>query len=70
MFTSAECQAQAEERLARAELEEWNRRRLIAAAQAWIYLARQMRRVEASSTNGEVVTKGWSKSRVKAKAAT
>jgi hypothetical protein len=70
MFTSVECQSQAEEKLAQAELDERNRRRLITAAQAWIYLARQMRRVEASSTNGEVVTKRRSKSRMKAKAAT
>jgi hypothetical protein len=77
MFTSVECQSQAGEKLAQAELDERNRRRLITAAQAWIYLARQwiylarqMRRVEASSTNGEVVTKRRSKSRMKAKAAT
>jgi hypothetical protein len=70
MFTSAECRAQAEQKLAQAELDDRNRKRLIVAAEAWLFLAGQMRRGEAAFANDEVVTKRRSKSRMKEKAAT
>ena len=53
MFTSAECQARAEEKLAQAERDDRHRRRLISAAQGWLALASQMRQVEAA--NGVVI---------------
>jgi hypothetical protein len=55
MFTSAECRVRAEEKLAEAERDERHRRRLICAAQGWLILASQMRRVEAA--NGVVIEK-------------
>jgi hypothetical protein len=48
MFTSAECRAHAEQKLAQAERDERHRRRLTNAAQAWLILSSQMRRVEAN----------------------
>jgi type VI protein secretion system component VasF len=48
MYTSAECRAQAEEKLAEAEHDNQHRNRLITAAEAWLFLAGQLRRVEAS----------------------
>jgi hypothetical protein len=49
MLTSAECRAQAEQkrRLAQAQYEERQRRRLLIAAEAWLNLASQLGRVEA-----------------------
>jgi hypothetical protein len=46
MFTSAECRAHAEEKLAQAECNPRNRRRLITAAEGWLCLAGQMTRLE------------------------
>jgi hypothetical protein len=48
MLTSAECRAQAEAKLAQAEHDGRHRRRLITAAEAWLHLASQLRRVEAT----------------------
>jgi hypothetical protein len=48
MFTSAECQAQAEEKLAQTERDPSHSRRVTAAAQGWLLLASQMRRLEAA----------------------
>jgi ABC-type Zn uptake system ZnuABC Zn-binding protein ZnuA len=48
MFTSAECRAHAEEKLAQAERDGRHRRRLITAAEAWLYLANQLGRAEAT----------------------
>ena len=45
MYTFAECRAQAEEKLAQAERNDRNRKRLITAADAWFFLA-QLRRAE------------------------
>jgi hypothetical protein len=39
MFTSAECRAHGEEKLAAAEDNPRNRKRLLTAAEAWLYLA-------------------------------
>jgi hypothetical protein len=46
MYTSAECRTQAEEKLARAKHDNQHRNRLIAAAEAWLFLASQLRRSE------------------------
>ena len=46
MLTSAECRAQAELKLAEADQDGRHRRRLITAAEAWLFLASQLRRVE------------------------
>ena len=46
MFTSAECRAKAEEKLAQAERDHQHSRRLIDAAEAWLFLAVQIRRLE------------------------
>jgi hypothetical protein len=53
MFTSAECRAQAEQKLAVADHDNRNRKRLIAAAEAWLFLASQLRRHEALFENEE-----------------
>jgi hypothetical protein len=58
MFTIAECRAHAEEKLAQADHDPRHRRRLIAAAEAWLLLAGQLRRKE------KVTTKARSKRRV------
>ena len=69
MYTSAECRVQAEEKLAQAERDERHRKRLITAAEAWLFLASQLRRVEAPFPNDETVTTRDSKRRVKANVA-
>ena len=48
VYTSAECRAQAEQKLAQAEHDDRHRNRLITAAEAWLFLASQLRRVEAT----------------------
>ena len=48
MFTSAECRAQAEAMLAQADRNPRRRRRLTTAAEAWLLLANQLTRLEAS----------------------
>jgi hypothetical protein len=57
MYTSAECRAQAEQKLAQARSDDRNRKRLIAAAEAWLFLAGQLRRVEAAFEQDEVLIK-------------
>jgi hypothetical protein len=44
MFTSSECHALAEEKIAQADRESRNQERVLTAAQAWLILAGQMRR--------------------------
>jgi hypothetical protein len=46
MFTSAECRAIAEEKLAQADRGEGNRKRLVTAAEAWFFLASKLPEVE------------------------
>jgi len=53
MYTSAECQARAEEKLAQPASDVRHRQRLNAAAQAWILLARRMNEVEVACMGGE-----------------
>jgi hypothetical protein len=48
MFTSAECRAMAEQKLAQAERDNRNHKRLIVAAEGWLFLASKMREVEAA----------------------
>jgi hypothetical protein len=48
VYTSAECRAQPEEKLKQAEQDDRNRDRLITAAEAWLFLASQLRRAEAA----------------------
>ena len=69
MYTSAECRAQAEQKLAQARSDDRNRKRLITAAEAWLFLASQLRRVEAAFPNDETVTKRRSKDHMKANVA-
>jgi hypothetical protein len=59
MFTSAECQAHAEEKLAQAERDGPHRRRLMTSAEGWFFLAQQLR-------STEIVAKRRSKNRLKA----
>lgn len=49
MLTSAECQARADENLAKAEREPRNHKRLLATAEGWVTLAGVMERLEASA---------------------
>jgi len=51
MLTSAECRAHAEKKLAQAEHDDQHRNRLITAAEAWLFLASQLRRVELAARN-------------------
>jgi hypothetical protein len=53
MLSSAECRAYAEEKLAQAERDDGHRKRLITAAEAWLILASQMRRLEAQLTSSD-----------------
>jgi hypothetical protein len=46
MFTSADCRSHAEQKLAQAEHDQQHRKRLITAAEAWLILASQVRRLE------------------------
>jgi hypothetical protein len=46
MLTSAECRANAEAKLAQADRDARNRKRLIIAAESWLILASDMRRLE------------------------
>jgi hypothetical protein len=46
MFTSAECQAIAEQKLAEVERDPHHKKRLRRAAEAWLILANQLIRVE------------------------
>jgi hypothetical protein len=48
MYSSAECRARAEQKLAQAECDPRRRRSLIEAGQAWLILASQTRRLEVS----------------------
>jgi hypothetical protein len=50
MFTSAECLAHAEEKLAQAEREPRHRRRLQTAAQGWLLLAERMKEADAAAS--------------------
>ena len=46
IFTSAECRARAEQKLAEAEQDKRRSRKLVAAATAWLYLASKTAEVE------------------------
>jgi hypothetical protein len=70
MLTSAECRVQAEQKLAQAQRDDRNRKRLIVAAEAWLFLASQLRPAEAAFGHDDIGTKKRSKGRVKTNAAT
>ena len=64
MFTSAECRAHAEEKLAAAKNNPQHRRRLLTAAEAWLHLADKIKLTESPSfTTGEIIAKAHSKKR-------
>jgi hypothetical protein len=69
MLTSAECRARAEQKLAQAERDDRHRKRLIVAAEAWLFLASQLRRAERAFEHEEIMTKKGLEGRVKTKAA-
>jgi hypothetical protein len=53
MFTVAECRARAEQKLAQAERDGRHRRKLIAAAEAWLLFANRIEVIEATALHGE-----------------
>jgi len=55
MLTSIECRSQAEEKITQAEREPRHRTRLLTAAQAWLILAGQMRRLEAAISSADEI---------------
>jgi hypothetical protein len=55
MFTSAECRAMAEQKLAQAEGDDQHRRRLLTAADAWLFLASRLREIEGALPTADVV---------------
>jgi hypothetical protein len=56
MFTAAECEAHAKEKLAAAESNPQHRRRLLTAAEAWLHLADKIKGAEQLVTpRGEIV---------------
>jgi hypothetical protein len=63
MLTSAECRAMAESKLAEAERDDSHRARLITAAEAWLFLAGQLRRAEAALAEHSIDAKRHSKKR-------
>jgi hypothetical protein len=61
----------AEQKLAEADRDDRHRKRLICAAEGWLALASQLRRLEASPmSNIEIIAKRNPKKRVKVEAAT
>jgi hypothetical protein len=68
MLTSHECLAHAEQKLAQAGHDGPNRKRLVTAAEGWLFLASQMRRLEASFEIAETAPKGRPTTRVKTSA--
>jgi hypothetical protein len=56
MFTPAECEAHAKEKLAAAGDNPQHRRRLLTAAEAWLHLA-DLVRPDSSFTTGEIIAK-------------
>jgi hypothetical protein len=64
MFTSAECRAHAEEKLAAAENNPQHRTRLLTAAEAWLHLADKIRLTETPQiTTAEIIVMARSKRR-------
>jgi hypothetical protein len=55
-LTSAECRTMAEKKLAEADRDNRHRRRLITAAEGWLFLASQLRRLEKSVGYDEAKT--------------
>jgi hypothetical protein len=55
-LTSAECRTMAEKKLAEADRDNRHRKRLITAAEGWLFLASQLRRLEKSVGYDEAKT--------------
>jgi hypothetical protein len=53
-LTYAECRTYAEEKLAEADRDKRHRKRLITAAEGWLFLASQLRRLEKTLGYDEV----------------
>jgi len=53
-LTSAECRTLAEEKLAEADRDQRHRKRLITAAEGWLFLSSQLRRLEKTPGYDEV----------------
>jgi hypothetical protein len=69
MFTSAQCRTIAEQKLAQAEHDDRHRRRLITAAQAWLFLANRLSGEDTPLATQDVVKKSRSKKRARGNAA-
>jgi hypothetical protein len=57
MFTSAECQAIAEQKFAEAERDEGHSKRLIAAAEGWLLLARRLNEIEVARDEAPLISR-------------
>jgi hypothetical protein len=57
MFTSSECSAIAERKLAQAENDDQGRRRLINAAESWFFLASRLSEKETAFSIATVIAK-------------
>ena len=65
LLTSGKCRARADEKFAQAEREPQNQRRLLTAARGWLFLAGQLKRLEASAVKGKKRTKAHADHRAK-----
>jgi hypothetical protein len=65
MFTSSECCAIAEKKLAQAESDDRNRRRLVNAAKSWLFLASRLSGKETAFSIDTVIAKRRSMKRQK-----
>src|ERR1700683_3787804 len=65
MFTSSECCAIAEKKLSQAENDDRNRRRLVSAAESWLFLASRLNGNETASSIDTVIAKRRSTKRQK-----
>ena len=61
MFTWAQCRTIAEQKLARAEHDDRHRRRLITAAQAWLFLASKLGEEEPTTSTQLTATEAREK---------
>jgi hypothetical protein len=69
MFTSAQCRTIAKQKLAQAEHDKRHRRRLIAAAEAWLLLASRLSGEDTTLSTQGAVKKTRSKKRTRENAA-
>jgi hypothetical protein len=69
MFTAAECRSIANQKLAQAEHDDRHRRRLTAAAEAWLFLAYKLSGEDTALSTQGAVKKSRSKKRERGNAA-